>query len=290
MVTIVHNPMSSANPSVPSDTVLYVKVDSSINYISVPWQRDPMTGEEIYPTVNNTCGNGACSPTDDDHCLCLATIEEDYVFDSLPSREDVLTSLHVGAFDPETYSGAFDYEIYINETYASDDVGAFVSSDAYDIGDTSTIFEVIDEFGQTVYLKNFASKVTLGGAYTLRNPVGFIDLAKVEERDAEYEVDAFLKHLIRYRSAAPFICKKLIQYFGISNPPPAYVERVTKAFMSGSFTSHGTTFGDGNYGSLAAVSAAITLDAEALSSVVDEDPISGNIREPLLKVIQVMRR
>lgn len=43
------------------------------------------------------------------------------------------------------------------------------------------------------------------------------------------------------------------------------------------------------YGNLAAVAAAIILDPEALNSVIDEDPINGNVREPLLKVIQALR-
>ena len=38
-----------------------------------------------------------------------------------------------------------------------------------------------------------------------------------------------------------------------------------------------------------AVAAAIALDPESLTPVVDEDPVSGNIREPLLKVVQIMR-
>ena len=42
-------------------------------------------------------------------------------------------------------------------------------------------------------------------------------------------------------------------------------------------------------GSLAAVAAAITLDPEALNVVIDDDPISGNVREPLLKVVQALR-
>ena len=37
------------------------------------------------------------------------------------------------------------------------------------------------------------------------------------------------------------------------------------------------------------MTAAITLDQESLSPVVDEDPVSGNVREPLLKVMQFMR-
>lgn len=95
--------------------------------------------------------------------------------------------------------------------------------------------------------------------------------------------------MIRNPSAAPFISKKLIQYHGISNPSPGFVQRVTHAFISGSFTSRGVSFGNFKYGNLKAVAAAITLDPESLSPVVDEDPASGNIREPLLKVIQFMR-
>lgn len=44
-----------------------------------------------------------------------------------------------------------------------------------------------------------------------------------------------------------------------------------------------------SYGNLAAVAAAITLDPEALNVVIDDDPINGNVREPLLKVIQTLR-
>ena len=43
------------------------------------------------------------------------------------------------------------------------------------------------------------------------------------------------------------------------------------------------------YGNLAALAAAIILDPEAQNVVIDHDPISGNIREPLLKVIQALR-
>lgn len=102
-------------------------------------------------------------------------------------------------------------------------------------------------------------------------------------------VDAFLEHLVKYPSTAPFVSKKLIQYHGISNPSPGFVQRVTQAFISGSYTSRGVIFGDGTYGNMKAVAASITLDPESLSPVVDEDPVSGNIREPILKLIQFMR-
>ena len=61
------------------------------------------------------------------------------------------------------------------------------------------------------------------------------------------------------------------------------------AFQSGSFTKDGVTFGNDKFGNLKAVAAAISLDPESTSPVVDEDPVNGNIREPLLKLIHFMR-
>jgi uncharacterized protein (DUF1800 family) len=43
------------------------------------------------------------------------------------------------------------------------------------------------------------------------------------------------------------------------------------------------------YGDLAATTAAIILDRESRSVVLDADPSQGSLREPLLKVIAVMR-
>lgn len=209
------------------------------------------------------------------------TLSETTVFTSLPSRDDVLARCKIGAFDPIIFSDS--YSLVASSEY----VEAY--SDSGIIGAQSTIFKVNDEQGNVAFFKNMESKITLGGQYELRNPPSFINLVSVELRDAEYEIDAFLTHLIHYPSTAPFISKKLIQYHGISNPSPAFVQRVTQAFISGSYTSDGITFGDNTYASLKAVSAAITLDPESTFPVIDEDPISGNVREPFLKLIQVMR-
>ncbi|KAL7554934.1 hypothetical protein ACHAWF_018496 [Thalassiosira exigua] len=283
MIAIVNDP--ARNPWFFEDTVPFVDLINTVNYFSVIWQRDNMTFEEIYPSLNNTCGGGACSITSDDACECSVTLVESPAFNSLPSREGVL-SLKIGAYDPATFSAE-------NVTYSllesSDDVEAYVASDSVVIGATSTIFKVVDEFGEVAFFKNMLSTITLGGLYELRNPPSFMNLVKVELRDAEYEVDAFLKHLIQYRSSAPFITKKLIQYHGISNPSPGFAQRITQAFVTGSYSSNGVTYGNGKFGSLKAVAAAIALDPESLSPVIDEDPVSGNIREPLLKVIHFMR-
>lgn len=240
---------------------------------------------EIYPSIDNSCGNGTCSMTHDESCLCSVTVSETFVYNSLPTRDEVL-SLKIGAVNPASFS---DADVTYSFFDSSEDVEVWVSSDSSGINDTSTIFRTIDEFGYEVFLKNMHSSITLGDLYELRNPPSFMNLARIDLRDAEYEVDAFLTHLIRYPSTAPFVSKKLIQYHGIANPSPGFVQRVTQAFISGSFTSGGVTFGTGKYGNLKAVAAAIALDPESLSPVIDEDPVSGNIREPLLKLIHFMR-
>jgi uncharacterized protein (DUF1800 family) len=58
------------------------------------------------------------------------------------------------------------------------------------------------------------------------------------------EIDAFLKYLMRHQNTPAYVSKKLIQFFGVSNPTPGYVLRVTQAFKDGTFTKNGATFGD----------------------------------------------
>lgn len=136
----------------------------------------------MYPNLSNSCGNEACSITSDDACLCSVALSETFAFSSLPSREDVL-SLKVGAFDPDTFA---DSDITWSVQESSDDVDAYVSSDSGVIGSTSTIFKVVDEYGEIIFLKNMISTITLGN-YEIRNPPSFMNLVKVELRDAEYE-------------------------------------------------------------------------------------------------------
>ena len=167
----------------PHARVPYVDLINSFEFFSVTWANDPMTLEPIYPMLNNSCGNGACSIAHDDNCLCSVTVLEVPAFSSLPSREEVLR-LHVGAFHPDTFS---DSAINYSLLQASDDVEVFVSSDSGIIGDTSTIFKVVNEYGDTVFFKNLNSTIKLGNNYELRNPPSFMNLARVELRDAEYE-------------------------------------------------------------------------------------------------------
>ena len=137
----------------------------------------------MYPMLNNSCGNGACTITHDENCLCSVTVSEIPAFSSLPSRDEVLR-LHIGAFNPEIFS---DSTISYSLLQSSDDVQVYVASDSGIIGDTSTIFKVTDVYGNTVFFKNMKSTINLGNKYELRNPPSFMNLIRVELRDAEYE-------------------------------------------------------------------------------------------------------
>lgn len=108
-------------------------------------------------------------------------------------------------------------------------------------------------------------------------------------RDAYYETDAVLEHYFHHPNVAPFICIRLIQRHGASNPSPAYVGACSEAFRSGTYISGGMTFGSNEYGCLEATMAAVALEPEATSSVLDADAGHGHIRENYLQPIQLLR-
>lgn len=84
---------------------------------------------------------------------------------------------------------------------------------------------------------------------------------------------------------APFIAQRMIQRFTTSNPTPNYVKAVASAFRKGKYDN----FGSGKYGDLEATIAAILLEPEARSAVLNADPFAGGVREPLLRVMALMR-
>mmetsp|Transcript_27130 Transcript_27130/g.41634 ORF Transcript_27130/g.41634 Transcript_27130/m.41634 type:complete len:739 (-) Transcript_27130:140-2356(-) len=111
-------------------------------------------------------------------------------------------------------------------------------------------------------------------------------------RDAQYETEAVLDSYFYHNNIGPFIGIRLCQRFGFSNPSPNFVERITKAFETGTFTptnGGGPSFGSGKYGDLAAMVAAVLLDEEATTDYLDMDPTHGSLREPLLRYIHVLR-
>ena len=137
------------------------------------------------------------------------------------------------------------------------------------------------------YLANKESTVRVaGGAFSFRNPPKFHSFIRPSIRDAEHETDALIDHLFWHKNHGPFLTRRLIQRLTTSNPSPRYVEAVNLAFRTGSHA--GRTF-SGQYGGLGTAFAAIVLDREARSTTLDADPTHGMLREPLLKMIHVMR-
>jgi hypothetical protein len=272
----------------------------NMNYFAVPWPVDPFLGDRLYPTIDNGCGNGTCIEQSDWTCLCNVTVSNSMAFTSDPlDANTIRETLKVGAFEPSY----FDTGIYAGPVTLSTDssVSIYHLSSVNDYSE-ETIFVLLDEFrGETIHLKNVASTITIGDDvndyYTeplrrplvMRNPLTFFDLVKPETRDAIYETEAVIDHYMHHPNAAPFVSMQLIQHIaGISNPSPSYVERVSTAFVTGTF-SNGITFGTGKLSDMKAVVAAILLDQEAISTTLDADPTYGGIKEPIIKVMQFLR-
>ena len=100
-------------------------------------------------------------------------------------------------------------------------------------------------------------------------------------------LDAVLDSLMLHPSMAPFIGRQLIQHLVSSNPSPAYVQRVSDAFVNGRFSAEAQNFGTGRRGDLAATLAAVLLDSEARGT---NPPLQGGkLREPALMFTSVLR-
>ena len=135
--------------------------------------------------------------------------------------------------------------------------------------------------------------VVNGGARHDPNPKTLLDNVTVND-DTVSELTEALDNIFNHRAAngqggiGPFIGKQLIQKLVTSNPTPAYVQRVTNAFNSGSYTGPGgTPFGSGNRGDMQATVAAILLDYEARTPPTD--PNYGHVREPVLFITNTLR-
>ena len=123
-------------------------------------------------------------------------------------RSEVLNSLHIGAFAPETYVDVtyslLDCSVPDVQIYAKD--GSTCSSLSKEV-----IFSVTDGNGIVQYLKNMLSTVKIDSSYSFRNPVHFISLVDPEVRDAYHETDAVLDHYFYHPSHPPFLAVRMIQ-------------------------------------------------------------------------------
>jgi len=95
---------------------------------------------------------------------------------------------------------------------------------------------------------------------------------------AQSDMAAVMTHLANHPNVGPFISKQLIQHLVMSNPSPAYVERIAKVFnndCSGLYPQGCTN----TRGNLKLVVQAILLDPEARGDL-KTDPNYGKLREP----------
>lgn len=100
------------------------------------------------------------------------------------------------------------------------------------------------------------------------------------------DLEAALNSIMNNGSAAPFICRQLIQRLVTSNPKPEYVYRVVRAF-NGERNIDGVS--TGVVGDMKDVIRAILLDPEARSASEATDIGFGKQREPLLRVTAAAR-
>merc|ERR1712176_254228 len=99
------------------------------------------------------------------------------------------------------------------------------------------------------------------------------------------EIDALIDHVFFHDNTAVFVARKLIMRLITSNPSPRYIQTVSTAFKKGFYG--GRKF-SGQHGDLEATVHAVLLDPEARNSMLDYDKTFGRVREPLLKLLQVM--
>ncbi len=95
-------------------------------------------------------------------------------------------------------------------------------------------------------------------------------------KDLQLALDALFNH----PNTGPFIAKLLIQRLVTSNPSPAYVYRVAQKFENN---------GAGVRGDLSAVVRAIFTDYEARSPAVAANLTFGKLKEPLLRLTNLLR-
>jgi len=284
----------------------------SANVFRVRWENDQ------FPTHSSGCKSkgiatsvaSECTPANRNTYLCTITVEDAAVFKNtakIPSKEELEAVLFVGSFPPEDFNSTYTQctSELCNQNLAKADVDTVR---VYNRGGQSTlnlnldtIFELPGRLAGSskVYLRNRVSTVRVG-SFSFRNPPTFMPLLgerfnqitwwgeSVALLDANYEVEALLDHLFEHDNTAPFIAHRLIQRLVTSNPSPRYVKAVVAAFRTGVYAPAGRTF-SGRYGDLGATVAAVLLDREARSTTLDADPTHGKLREPLLKVVHVLR-
>eukprot|EP00536_Pseudo-nitzschia_multiseries_P015007 jgi/Psemu1/246522/estExt_Genewise1.C_8030013 len=269
-VAMVHNHSDD-------DTYKMVK-NNTRSFFRVDWKNSSIS--DFLSEYSANCDSMGCFVDSvDGVCQCDIQVYDAMAFldeSELVSVDNVLANATFGAFPP---LGPF-------VPTGTDNVQKYPSGKLSE----DTVFKVTDFNGQTQYRKNLASTVKVGnGKIFFRNPVSFWSLSETNVRDARYELDAALEHYFFHQNVAPFVAYRLAQRFGTSNPSPRYIDAIATAFRKGTYVYGSKSVGSDKYGCLQATIAAVVLDREAQDHILDADPTSGQLREPLLKLVQLYR-
>ena len=276
----------------------------------VHWEPSESDDGSRFPAVSSGCGPGCkFDKAQGGSCLCNVTVTDHTVYTDIkkiPTAETLLSTLFIGAPAPSDEPGVYtrckscaqqaDVTVYIR--------GSNASPTALE---QTAVFAINSGKAKVTYLLNRLSMVGVGESsdgstdlYTFRNPPNLMPGVGEEWIDHDIgwksrkfrkdmvtnEIDALIDHVFYHDNTAVFVARKLIMRLVTSNPSPRYVKTVSTAFRTGSYAGH--TF-SGKYGDLKATVYAVLLDREARASMLEYDRTFGRVREPLLKLLQVMR-
>jgi len=105
---------------------------------------------------------------------------------------------------------------------------------------------------------------------------------------ARRDLDAAIDNIFNHPNVGPFVSKQLIQHLVTSNPSPAYVERVARAFDNDCAGLYPENPCSNARGSMRNVVRNVLLDPEARGDV-KTDPHYGRLREPMQYINNVLR-
>ena len=183
-IAVVHGmtderiPIANVHQSVRQDTKTFFRVD---------WE-GPI--ESALSSYEASCAELGCSRDSYDNlCLCDVTVTDSIAFTEVPTREQILNELHIGALPPTVYNPNFNE---IRHEYSDIVVYEQMTGELT----IESIFEVIDDHGTVQWRKNVRSEVLVGstdqGMLSFRNPPHVILYTHPELRDVHYETDAAL--------------------------------------------------------------------------------------------------
>ena len=254
----------------------------NLNVFRVVWNDADDTavgGPGNYPHSGDDCSSSGCVK-EGLTCLCTPDIDQVTVFtdsSTPPTKDQALELLHYGAVPVQI----FDAGTYTQHSTSTVDVEVWTKGADYD---ADTIFKV-NHNSRDIWLKNTDLTVT-AGEFSFRAPPTHMDFVQPSQIQAEYETDALIDHIAEHPNTPLFICRLMILRFTTSNPSPRYLQVAAEAFKTGEY--NGVTY-TGKYGDMGAAMAAILLDREARSDDIEADPSHGKLREPLIKVLGLMR-